>query len=184
MDPRDDLSFGLEECRLFREWDGDLLEHLEVLFARLAHLAFFPEVELDVAKGDTCIRISWLTIMHQTADVIGMSVGDDDQIHLLRRVSCSHDKIPKMSCGGHAPLAVARVEQDQFLASVHERRNKLVIESCRRQAIQLQEVVHIFSGLILSEGWMWARAQPEPVEDLGHLEAAEPKAIDLRAQHA
>src|SRR5215470_18041317 len=184
MDSGDNLSFGLEQRRLLRERDGDLLEHLEVLFASLAHLAFLPEVELHLAEGDTRIRISGLTIMHQTANMVWMAVGNDDQIHLLGRVSCSHDKIPKVSCSGHAALSVARIEQNQVFARVHERGNKMVIECCCRQTIQLQEVVHVFSRLILSKCWMWARAHPEAVEDLRHLEATEPKAIDLRAQHA
>src|SRR5262245_5689666 len=183
-DTRDNLAFGLEERGLFPERYGDLLKQLEVLFACLAHVALFPEVELRLAEGNSCIRIGWLTIVHQAADVVGMAVGDDDHVHLLRRISCSHDKIPKVACGGQAPLSVARIEQNQLLASVDERGNEMVIEIRCRQTIHLQEVVHVFGRLILSKGRMWARSYAKAVEDLGHLEAAELKAIDLRAQHA
>src|SRR5262245_35908450 len=96
----DDLTFGLEEHRVFPERYGDLLKHLEIQFASLAHLTLFPEVKLHLAEGDTCIRISWLTIMHQAADVVGVAVGYDDHIHLLRGISCSHDKVPKIAGRG------------------------------------------------------------------------------------
>ena len=70
--------------------------------------------------------------MHQATDVVGVAVGDDNHIHLLRRISCSHDKVPKVACRGYAPLSVARVEQDQLLAGVHKRGDKMVIEiGCR-----------------------------------------------------
>ena len=45
--------------------------------------------------------------MHQAADVVGVAVGNDNHIHLLRRISCSHDKVPKVACRGYAPLSVA-----------------------------------------------------------------------------
>jgi hypothetical protein len=63
-------------------------------------------------------RIGWRTIMHQAADVVGMAVGDDDHVHLLRRISRGHNKFPKVTCRGQAPLPVARIEQNQLLASV------------------------------------------------------------------
>jgi hypothetical protein len=67
--------------------------------------------------------------MHQAPDVVGMAMGDDDHIYLFRRISCSHNKVGKVPCSGHAPLSIARIEQDQFLAGVHKRGNKMMIET-------------------------------------------------------
>src|SRR5262245_1812415 len=126
------LTLWLEEACLFAEWHGDLLEQLEVLFASLPHSALSPEVELHLSEDQVCIGIGWLTIMHQAADVVGVAMRNHNGIHLLRRISCSHDKVPQVACRGHASLTVARIEQDQLLAGVHERGNEVVFEiACR-----------------------------------------------------
>src|SRR5262245_46428663 len=126
------LSLRLEEACLFAEWHGDLLEQLEVLFASLPHGALSPEVELNLPEDHACIGIGWLTIMHQTADVVGVAMRNHNGIHLLWRISCSHDEVPKVACRGHAPPTVAGIEQDQLLAGVHERGNEVVFEiACR-----------------------------------------------------
>src|SRR5215467_5617767 len=51
-DAGDNLAVGLEKRRLLLKRYGDLLEHLEVLLASLAHLAFFPKVKQHLAEGN------------------------------------------------------------------------------------------------------------------------------------
>ena len=72
-------------------------------------------------------------------------MGDYDCVHLLWCVSCGHEKVAKVASSGHAPLSIARIEQDQLFAGVHQRGNEMMLKIGCRQAIRLQEAVHGFS---------------------------------------
>src|SRR5262245_35303545 len=145
MDAGDDLAFGLEERPGFSKRYGDLLEQLKALFASLADLTLLPEIELHLPEDDTCIRIGRLIVVHQAAYVVGVTMGDYYRVHLLGCISCGYDKVAKVASRGHAPLSVARIEQDQLFAGVHERGNEMMLKIRCRQAIHLQEAVHGFS---------------------------------------
>jgi hypothetical protein len=101
--------------------------------------------------------------MHQAADVVGMAMSDDHNIYLFRGISCGPHQVGKVPCGGHAPLPIARIEQDQFLAGVHERGNEMMIETGGWEPICLQEIVHGFGRLILAERRMRAWAHSDAV---------------------
>jgi hypothetical protein len=71
------------------------------------------------------------------------------------------------------PFRVTRIEQNELLARIHHRVDEHGLELGRRQSVLLRVGLYGLHGLVVAEDRMRAIADPEAVENVGDLEAAE-----------
>ena len=84
----DDIVTRLDEARAFAHRLGHRAEHLERRRTEIGNvLTFLPVVEVDAPKYDFGIGKGRLAVGHQITDMVGMTVGDDDDIDILDGVA-------------------------------------------------------------------------------------------------
>ncbi len=123
-----DLIPRLDEGRAIGEWRRELHEKLSIELPRLPHLATQPEIEFRRSEYIARLGKHRRAGFHQPADMIGMTVGDDDDIDIFRPIAeLAHplDQAPiRQAATKRFALAlqgaVAGVEQHQLRPGMHQ----------------------------------------------------------------
>src|SRR5581483_2304785 len=188
-----DLVARFDEAGSLGERNRDLDEQLAIKLARLANvLAAFPEIELGGAENVARIGIDRLAAVDQAADMIRMAVGDHDHVDILGLVAGLRQAFGEMAIGYAvaqlfvvaAQSSVAGVEEDDFTAGIHHRRDEWMLVAARVDAVVASQCMHGFGRVLGAERRVQAFTHDLAVEDAGDLEAAERETIDARLQRA
>ena len=181
MTPATTSAPGSRKVGARGERHAELEELLPVAETALADiLALDPVVIFGAAEDIAGIGEGRLAAFDEAGDVIGMAVGEDDDVDVLRRIAGGgqQGKEPADAVLA-AELAIARIEEDQLAAGVEDGRRISVLEHLRRQAVGDAEGVNLLGGDIRAEARMRTLALGDAVEDVGQLEIAELEAVDL-----
>src|SRR3984893_18104367 len=97
-----------ERLRIFRRLSGDLRRQPKVAFGlRHVNIGIWKDA-LSVLRGET-------------ADVIGMEVGDQNEVHLFRRVACAAEAARQApQCSPTPPSTGTLIDENELLAGVDQ----------------------------------------------------------------
>ena len=94
---------GLNECRTVGERHADIHEKLTIELTRLSHvLAALPEIEFGGTEYIACVRKHRLSAFNQAANMVGMSMREDNDVNVLRPVSRGWRAAPQFVQAGVA----------------------------------------------------------------------------------
>ena len=176
-----------------RQRQRQLLEELQIEFARLAHvLAALPEIELGGAEDIARIGKDRLAAVHQAADMIGMAVRDHHDVDVGRLVAGLRQACDQPAFRQPAAQLrivprqrpVAGVEQDDLFAGVDHGRNERMHIAVRFDAVALAKALRLLGAAVRAEARVQAVTDHLAVEDIGDLKAAELEAINGGLQFA
>ncbi len=119
-------------------------------------------------------------------------MGDNNDVDILRPVT--HSGEPRCSLPRRKSFAelfifarqcaVARIEQYELLAGVHERRNIRMLEALGIDVIRPREGLHCFGRGIAAVMWMQAVSDGLGIQDGGDLKVTQLETIYCRLQFA
>src|SRR4029077_5546422 len=149
-----DLIARLHERRTVGQRHANCHEQFAVELACFADIfAALPEIELGRAEYIARIGKDGLAAFDQPADVVRMSMRDDNHVDVFRTVAGTRK--PCRGLARRKTLAellvfarertIARVKQDQLLAGVHERWNIGMFESLSIDIIGASKSHHLIS---------------------------------------
>ena len=125
-DARKDFVSRLYECRPVRQWATDAPEEIAVAQSGFAHrTALYPESEFGRAENIARPCENGLAVPHEAADMVRVSVRDDDHIDIGRSEPKVLQTLQKRTVG----VAKSGVEQDLFGTGVDQSRNETVLVS-------------------------------------------------------
>ena len=148
--------------------------------------AAFPEIEFRSAENITGFRKYRFATLCQPANVVGMAMGKDDHIDVFWLVASGRQPLRGLSW--RQPLAelfvfawqctIARVEQDELLSCIHDRRNVRMLKSLGVDIVRARQGMHVIYRGVGSVVGMQPITDGLRVQNRCDLEAAELEAIE------
>ena len=173
--------------------EGELFGHrLDVALIKLGNafgwaghaLRRRPEIMLVGSRHIGCVREGRIAAHHQPADMVGVVVGDDHLVDLLRRIAGGLQGVVDQVAGiGHACIAVAGVEQHQFRTGIDDYRGERDLQLVDGEEVGLRLRLELFLGGVGAEDALRVFNGDRAVIDGGEGEVAQLEATMGRAFH-
>src|SRR4029078_4776014 len=188
-----DFVVWLDKCRPVDKGQASLYKYLPIEFPSLSDVfTALPKIEFRGAEDILCIRKNWFPALREPADMIGMSVRNDNDVDvfglvpgagqalggLSRRQTLAELLVFARQC------AIARVEQNELLSRIHERRNVRMLKSLCVDIVCACEGMHRVCVGVGAVVGMQPISDGLRVQNRCDLEAAELEAINCRLQFA